>query len=369
LDSLKGADLAKKCERLAALHPQSNTDAGLRARALRAADGNPRLLEWLDKVLEAGGVDTDALLAAMEQAETRFRENVLTKALLEQLDEAARELLARLLVYELPVPKEAVAAVCEDEVALDETLRRTVALGLLERIEMDGEPHYRVPRLLAEVLPERITEELAGRAAMVLYRVWWKEAEESQEEQWLEIIRLGLIGSEHDIATEMTSYVSASWLDENRYRDSVKLCSEVLEVADDFRVRGNRGLAFMVLGSMDAAMKDCQAAFTACPISDLISSTSIRLNIARSNAIQGRLDIALQQYQELLEFNESLKDHTITASVLLGIARIHAGQGRLNEALGLYQDALKRQEILGDIKGKAVTLHEIGEIHVQRFLC
>jgi len=51
LEGLRGADLRKKCSRLSAFDAKSQVDEALQSQARRLADGNPRLLEWLDKVL------------------------------------------------------------------------------------------------------------------------------------------------------------------------------------------------------------------------------------------------------------------------------------------------------------------------------
>jgi hypothetical protein len=51
LEGMRGADLRKKCSRLTAFDAKSQVDEALQSQARRLADGNPRLLEWLDKVL------------------------------------------------------------------------------------------------------------------------------------------------------------------------------------------------------------------------------------------------------------------------------------------------------------------------------
>ncbi|HEY9871914.1 MAG TPA: CHAT domain-containing protein, partial [Candidatus Obscuribacterales bacterium] len=52
LDGLRDADLEKKCSRLASFNAKSQVDVALQAKAITLADGNPRLLEWLDKILQ-----------------------------------------------------------------------------------------------------------------------------------------------------------------------------------------------------------------------------------------------------------------------------------------------------------------------------
>jgi hypothetical protein len=159
MEGLRGADLRKKCSRLSAFDAKSQVDEALQSQACRLADGNPRLLEWLDKVLlnldppqpprtkvspdipplvrGARGVRGEQntvaeILARLEADPVELREQVLAEALLEQMDWTLEEMLQRGLVFELPVPREAIAAVCETIPNLDKQINRAVALGLLE---------------------------------------------------------------------------------------------------------------------------------------------------------------------------------------------------------------------------------------------
>ena len=80
----------------------------LQERLDRVADGNPRLMERLDLVLKDKSLDLDALIARMEAVATEFREQVLVAGLAAGLAKPTRQLLAGLLVYEQPVPFEAI---------------------------------------------------------------------------------------------------------------------------------------------------------------------------------------------------------------------------------------------------------------------
>jgi tetratricopeptide (TPR) repeat protein len=391
LDSLKGADLAKKCERLAALHPQATTDAGLRARALSAADGNPRLLEWLDQVLEAGGVDTDALLAAMEAKGKEFREKVLTKALLAQLDEAARELLARLLVYELPVPKEAVAAVCEDSADFDEPLRRTVALGLLERIDMDGEPHYRAPRLLAEVLlPVRMTKKMIEKGRKVLCQVWSETGKfdinrgteihyMSMEIHGLKFLAnsLGILEIMEQLkkAIDLTNEGNLELLliramthaNQGQIEEAFQLYREALELLEaNYNFLPDMSFVHSVQGWRGKILQCYPESLNLTKTSENIQDKATILYImADIYADQGRWDEAIQLYQKSLERWEAADDIQGIAATKRAIAGISAKQGRTDESLRLYQESLKLWEANGNFPDKAATLDNMGLLMLQ----
>ncbi|MFM6159273.1 MAG: CHAT domain-containing protein, partial [Sphaerospermopsis kisseleviana] len=128
LEGMRGTDLRKKCSRLVAFGAKSQVDENLKFQAKRLADGNPRLLEWLDKILQNSTVDQVAILNRLEVDAVELREQVLAEALLQQMDETMGEMLSQGLVFELPVPREALTAVCEHIPNLDNYINRAVAL-------------------------------------------------------------------------------------------------------------------------------------------------------------------------------------------------------------------------------------------------
>jgi len=150
LAALRGADLRKKCERLEAFHTQSQVDPTLREQAITLADGNPRLLEWLDKILRAERTDATRILTRMAETVAEFREHILAEELLAQQPEDLVRMLNCALIYELPVPSAALEAVCTPMPELHRHVQRAASLGLLEVsiIEPNTSSHYRVPRML-----------------------------------------------------------------------------------------------------------------------------------------------------------------------------------------------------------------------------
>ncbi|MEH2316671.1 CHAT domain-containing protein, partial [Nostoc sp.] len=184
LGALGGADLIKKYNRLDSFNGTLVIDAELQKLAKKAADGNPRLLEWLDKILSENIADNLAtILKKMEVAEEKFRENILAEELLKQQTPGLRKMLGKLLVYELPVVQAAISPICEDISSWESHIQRAEILGLLEvTLTNNGERLYRVPRILSPLLefPENPKgEELYKQAAQILYRLWWEEAESS----------------------------------------------------------------------------------------------------------------------------------------------------------------------------------------------
>jgi hypothetical protein len=170
-------------------------------RAQSAADGNPRLFEWLHTVLESSGLNVGQVVDEMARVEEQFREHILARHLIASLPEDARMLLGRLLFLTLPVPFAAVQALVPEMHESDVTLAldRASALSLLDvGRELDRVTYY-VPRQLAggdpPLLPELdegVRPTVVGRCCDALYQAWWVNASSSTESERLEMIRLGL---------------------------------------------------------------------------------------------------------------------------------------------------------------------------------
>ncbi|RCJ21108.1 hypothetical protein A6770_30655 [Nostoc minutum NIES-26] len=263
LDALQGADLQKKFNRLTAFSAKSQVDEALKSQAQKLADGNPRLLEWLDKILQNTTVDQAAILNRLAADPVELREQVLAEALVEQMDTTMREMLSRGLVFELPVPRSALAAVCDTiaNLELEHYISRAVALGLLE---VSHDEALRVPR----ILPVQIRsdgEALYKQAAEVLYRLWWEEAKTAIEEQQLEIHRLALLGKEEKKAAEIASSLANHYSLQSRYREAMQLCKSTLEITEDYRVLKYIGYSESLVGEVDKALKHYERALNLCP--------------------------------------------------------------------------------------------------------
>lgn len=174
---MQGAELEKKLQLSSALRTDSDTPRKLKDQAIATSAGNPRLLEWLDKVLLDTETDHNAILHAMEETAEEFRESVLAAKLLESQSTTSRRLLALVNVFEIAVPLEAVQALAGDT-QLERHLNRTVSLGLMEaRIDpIDGERRYLVSNVLQPLLTSEINEEERKEAyrmgARSLYEIW-----------------------------------------------------------------------------------------------------------------------------------------------------------------------------------------------------
>ncbi|GBE93553.1 tetratricopeptide repeat protein [Nostoc cycadae] len=375
LGALGGADLIKKYNRLDSFNGSWQFQPDLPERAKKAADGNPRLLEWLDKILQNSPKSPEAergvemILQKMADKEKEFREDILAEELLKQQTPALRLMLGKLLVYELPVPLAAISPICEDISSWESHIQRAEILGLLEvTLTNNTERLYRVPRILSPLLefPENPKgEELYKQAAQILYRLWW-EAGTSTEAETLEIHRLALLGKDKDITVNVANCLSRKWIPHSRFRDTNKICQDTLNNIRDYRILSNLARVEIELGKVKEAVEHYQEALKLCPDNEIIEICGIKHCLAYIKSKSGELDIALKIYQECLIDSEKIGHLKGKASALHEIARIYLLQGKVDNALHKYQECLAIQENIGDIKGQASTLHQIAYIKAQK---
>ncbi len=374
LDSLKGADLEKKIDALEAFGKNAGVDEALRNRARELAAGNPRLLEWLDKVLLDRGTDHETVLNRLAARTEEFREDILLEALLEQLRTPVLRTLALLSLYRLPVPLAAVTALTDDSEA-PAHLTRLGNLGLVEQVPVPGgagvsahEPtlHYFASPLLWDHLSGELEEAeipvAQKKAARVLKKLWWEEDGGIGEDQSLEIRRLALAGKEWTVAAEITDRLASVAIYRARYRDARDWCRETLSQQEDWRVLYQLARAEKVLGDSECESHYRRALELAPGISEETSQKDIReytltlYDFAELKLQRGLVEDALKMWTESLGFLEKIDDVHGKADMLSNIARAFADQGDLGKALNLWTESLGLYKKIDDVRGKAATL-------------
>ncbi|MEH2076628.1 MAG: tetratricopeptide repeat protein [Nostoc sp.] len=371
LGALGGADLIKKYNRLDSFNGTLAIDAELQKLAKKAADGNPRLLEWLDKILSENIADNLAtILMKMEVAEEKFRENILAEELLKQQTPGLRKMLGKLLVYELPVVQAAIYPICEDISSWESHKQRAEILGLLEvTLTNNGERLYRVPRILSPLLefPENPKgEELYKQAAQILYRLWWEEAETAMEAQKLEIHRLAFLGKDGDIAAKIASSLANRLWNQGRFREAIHLCKSTLEITKNHSVLKEIAYCEHQMGEVDRALNYYEQALNLCPSEDQQELASIYHHFGMLKANTGGVDEAIALYNQSLEISERIGNVKTKAATLHNLANIYAHKGEVDEAITLYNQSLEIKERIGDVQGKAATLHQLANIYADK---
>ena len=345
LPGLQDADVVKKVSRLERVHQKSEIAEKLKPEAVRVADRNPRLLEWLFEILGEKGLDHEKILERMGEKETEFRENILAEELLRQQDPELRKVLGLASVYELPVPYAAITAVCQGIADLESRTDRAAALGLTEVTPLPDERIFRVSRILLPLLEGEMPEDREGlcrTGARVLYEMWWKQAKTSTEEQRLEIHRLALAGKEGEIAANIAHHLGNQWNNRSRFREVVNLCKGTLKIAeDDYRPLHQLAKAEKNLGDTEKALEHYQQALQSCPDEDEKEKAAISHNMAVIYATQGEIKEALRLYQASLEIQESIGDVQGKAATLAMMGQLLASeQSDFETALAYLQESL-----------------------------
>jgi len=240
LESLRGGELEKKLSHLENLQPYSPIEGEARERAIQLGAGNPRLLEWLNRVLAYVATDATAIMEVMESKAEEFRESALLRELLDQLPPECRRMLSLASVYELPFDRQALAVAVGG--ALDPHLARAVSLGLIEGgiNPATGQSRYFVSRVMLPLIePETTSEEkieAARRATEYLYQELWKTGPGVCFDEALGIFRLAMVAREREIAAEVGSSIATRWVDLSRYHEAESLCRKALALGEDPRL-------------------------------------------------------------------------------------------------------------------------------------
>ncbi|MBP5973427.1 tetratricopeptide repeat protein [Brasilonema sp. CT11] len=404
LAAMNSADVDKICRELDKQVKQQVDEQ----RIIKIADGNPRLLKWLLNVVKQPGLGADELLTQLENTQQEFRENILAQTLLSGLAEDERKFLARLSVFHLPVTEDVVKAISSNawdsksqansESPLNRTedlvqgisspLERTstnrqeidflaimpklLSLSLVESAATHASQtaEYRVTTILESLLEPILSEEewqtTRQQAARKIYQVWWEESEKNSEEKALEIVRLGLLAGEQEIAVSVGDSIATEWVNSSRYLEAVQLCEPLQEKFVDYRILGTIARAEQVLGKVEDAVAHYQQALKLCPEADLEVKAAILSNMARVIAQQGDVESAIALWQQSLELYEQIGDVRSKAVTQSNMARVIAQQGDVESAIALWQQSLELYEQIGDVRSKAVTQSNMARVIAQQ---
>jgi tetratricopeptide (TPR) repeat protein len=362
LSGMLPTDVDKKVEFLAAEAPDSKRDLKREEKIVKVADGNPRLLERLMTLSRQTDLIEDQFLDQLESAVTEFRENILAQKLLAALAEPERKTLARMTVFELAVPMPVVTVL-----AAGAPLAHSLNLGLLERQTTPDEDLYRVSVVLHSLLQTALTAtewaESRQQAARALYDAWWQEAEHHTESRGLEVVRVGLVAGEQDIAVGPADVIATSWINRSRYQEAVALCCFVLGSFDDYRILGTIARAEVVLGEVGAARQHFEVAILNCAPADDTRLSQVLSNLANLEAEQQQIERALGLWQRCLEISDRSGSTAGKAAAFHGMASVFCMQGNVPRALQLWQQSLEISESAGDMRAVAATLANMAVVN------
>jgi tetratricopeptide (TPR) repeat protein len=403
LDALRGADLQKKWKRLTA---SDNIDETLRSQVEKLADGNHRFLEKLydelnkssefkklkelnkskensKKLKELQLLIYNYLKAEREELLREVLEDKLSKQIKE--DSLMSQMLQRGLVFELPVPREAVEAICKTIPNWDDDyINKAIALGLLE---VSHDQSLRVPRyLVLEKLDEISLNKIAAKK---LYQLWYEEPgnpEKVPEERLLEIHRLAQLVNEIEIEAEITEKLATRWnFRKSQCQKLIKLCTSLLERLERSnlleynyvsKIQNVLGSSYLFQGRYRESeylknkvlenISDKDPLILAEILDDLgyISTYLKDYETAKS-----RLDEAFKIRQE-----EHQLDHIDLVKSRSNLAYWHREKGKWNEAEDCYKKALEMCERIQENEEEeegiflAEIYHDLGAVYYEQAL-
>jgi tetratricopeptide (TPR) repeat protein len=362
LESLQGmseADINK-------IYWQLDQDVRLQVRKQRLltiADGNPRLLKWLVEIVQLPDLATDELLTKLEGVQLKFREDILAEVLLNALEDEEKKFLARLSVFRLPVTIDIL-----NSLASSSSLAKLISLSLVESATTYAQQiaEYRVTTILEPLLEPILTEEewqtTRQDATRKIYQTWWEKTDNRNEEQGREIVRLAVLGQEKEIAVSVGDIIANDWVDNSRYVEAEKICREILQLGEDYRILGTIARAEEVLGFVTKALLHYQKALEICPDNDDIRKASTMHNMAYIIAQQGDIHRGISLYKRALEIHERINHAGGKAGTLQQMASLFAKQGNIQQALLFYQQSLELFELISHTGGKAATLQQMAGI-------
>jgi tetratricopeptide (TPR) repeat protein len=316
----------------------------------------------LDKILQNTTVDVAAILNQLAADPVELREQVLAEALLQQMDSTMREMLSRGLVFELPVPRAALAAVCDTIANLENYISRAVALGLLEASHDEA---LRVPRILPVQLPEN-GEALHKQAAEVLYRLWWEgtktASKEHEEQRRVEIHRLALGGKVDKIAVKIAGELASYWNAQSRFQEAVQLCKSTLKIAEHYLVLNQLAYSEQELGEVSKAQEHYLQALDRCPAEDKKEKAAIIHNLGTLKANTGEINESIALLEQSLVITEQIDDAQGKFGTLSQLGILKIDRGEISEALALFDQSFTLAEQIFDVKTKAA--HNLASLKV-----
>ncbi|MEH2400015.1 tetratricopeptide repeat protein [Nostoc sp.] len=387
LAALSGTDLQKKCNRLVSFAPGSEIDRELQLKALATSAGNPRLLEWLNKVLQVQQVGKTQIIEQVEKTTQEFRESILAEELLNRQPIKLQRMLAFALVYHLPVPQSAIEVLCPKTFDVNSYISRAVALGLLECIHSQQETLYYVPRIIEPLLDfPKDSIDLYKAGAEHLDKIWFfkgfingmKGEEELLEssphdaflekfmptDRLFELYRLATEALNPDLLTRANWFLVMRLNRQGRYREVVALCKFVRDGA--FGHLGIHIISFRLLyylakaqehiGEVEEALYNYQESLKFCSDEYETEKAAILHDLGDLYVKQGNYQQALKICQQVIKIDEKDNNKLGKAKSLSQIADIKRELGEPEEALRLYMEVLELTQETGD-KNFLYTVH------------
>jgi tetratricopeptide (TPR) repeat protein len=350
LPQMDAGELRKKASRELPDVEEAETE-----RLITSAAGNPRLFEELAKEGEANTQDL-------------FRQSLDLDAVLKTLSPEERVQLAKLSVFELPIPPS-----MAQEAAGDSQFHRAVSLGLAELTEPateDGESQLAVATLVRPLLESALDADqwraAYSSAARAAHQSWWMNQDGASESQMIEMVRLATLGGEREIACDLMERLAIRWNRQARYRDTVLLAKFVIERFEDRRLLSSLAVAEQTLGDTASATAHLDRARALAPECDDDEMAFALSAAADIRAQQGDNEGAMDLYRQSLGIHERVGSAPGKAKIFAEMAKLRAKKGDITDAMGLLQQSLEIEKQIGDVKNEAAVLHEMAMLRAEQ---
>ena len=373
--SMRDVELEKKLRLLQEAYPKRRKD--LESRAIKAAAGNPRLLDRLYPGLADDKIDLNGILEQMENVEAAFREDVFLEKLVETQTPAVHRLLAIALLIGIPIYAEELAEILP-ELGNGE-LAQATATGLLEHFTLtkDTQWYYASPLLDAYLGGFLDHDEVAAISSLAavgpVYNRCWAGNGLLNDDIALAIRGLALAGGEIDIAAAIVEWLCWRWIDRAAYRDVKDLCEDTLKYLEDYRVLHQLARAEEVLGDASKAEQHFRRALeilppvrSNTPERELRGRAALLHNLAVLRLTLGNPAEAMELWQQSIDIHDQIGDVNGKAATLHNMAAVFAQQGNIERAMVLWQESLEIKDQIGTVHGKAVTLNQMAVVFAQQ---
>ncbi|MBN3872051.1 CHAT domain-containing protein [Nostoc sp. JL33] len=237
-----------------------------------------------------------------------------------------------------------------------------ISLSLVEFATTDPiQPaNYRVATILKPMLESVLSQSewqaTRQQAVRKIYQVWWEDSNQPREVEGLEIVRLGLLAREQEIAVSVGDWIATRWVNSSRFVEAFELCKQILAVFQDYRILGSIARAEEALGFVQEAVVHFQQALDLCPQEDLQEKAATLHEMAGLKVQQGDVLGAIAFYKQCLQIEEDINDVLGKAETLHEMAGLKAEQGDISGAIAFYEESLQIEEDINDDLEKAATL-------------
>ena len=376
LSHFEKADLDKKVTALRLQYLKKEKQEVLTAQetqAISLSAGNPRLLEWLYRVLAQSEIETDALLAQLEKTEDEFRIELLLESILLHQTRDARQLCALLALFEIAVP---IVLIQSWGTKVEKALSSVIAVGLVEKIIVRKRAHYYVSRLLLPLLEPEFSEQQIQdyyySAIQWLYDYWVESDSLIGGDEWEELSRIAWKGKDMVLFIRITMPLANKLQSKYCYDTAYSLYKKLLcacQLTKNKKDEGSTlnciGLIGLEQGDYAAAMKCFKQALNIQQDSGDKSGEAATLsNIALILQSDGCNEDALENFKQSLVIQRKIGDREGEGTTLNNIAQIFQNRGSYICALKLFRESLSIRKEVSDRKGESIVLYNMSQIYL-----